>query len=35
MANSRPAQMNIFVELTDKQIDDILFYTESPDMAHP
>jgi len=35
MANSRPAQMNIFVELTDKQIDDMLYYTESPDMAHP
>lgn len=30
MANSRPAQMNIFVELTDKQIADILFYIEAP-----
>ncbi len=32
MANSRPAQMNIFVELTDQQIADIMFYVESPDM---
>ena len=32
MANSRPAQMNIFVELTDQQIADILFYVEAPDM---
>lgn len=33
MANSRPAQMNVFVGLTNKDIDDILFYVESPDMG--
>ena len=31
MANSRPAQMNVFPYLTDQQIDDILFYVNNPD----
>ena len=35
MANSRPAQMNIFNWLDDGKIDDILFYVESPDLSKP
>jgi mono/diheme cytochrome c family protein len=31
LANSRPAQMNIFPYLTDEDINNILFYIESPD----
>lgn len=32
MANSRPAQMNVFVSLSDEQIDKILNYVEQPDL---
>ena len=35
LKNSRPAQMNIFNWLTDEQIDNIMFYVESPDMGKP
>lgn len=35
MANSRPAQMNIFPYLTDEQIDKIMFYVESSDGLKP
>ncbi len=30
MANSRPSEMNVFITLTDEQIDDILAYVEEP-----
>ena len=30
MANSRPAQMNVFSSLSDEQIDDILLYVNDP-----
>ncbi len=35
MANSRPQQMNIFNWLSDKDIDNIMFYIESPDSNKP
>ncbi len=35
MANSRPAQMNIFPYLTDEQIDEIMFFVESSDGVKP
>jgi mono/diheme cytochrome c family protein len=35
MANSRPQQMNIFNWFNDQQLDNILFYVESPDMGKP
>jgi mono/diheme cytochrome c family protein len=35
LSNSRPAQMNIFPYLSDDDIDNILFYIESPDRSHP
>ncbi len=35
MANSRTSEMNVFITLTDEQIDDILVYVEQPDVAKP
>jgi hypothetical protein len=33
LKNSRPAQMNIFVGMTDEKIDNIMFYVDSPDLG--
>lgn len=33
MANSRSSEMNVFINLTDKNIEDIMFYVNRPDVA--
>lgn len=35
MASSRPAAMNVFTNLNDQNIDDILLYVENPDAGGP